>query len=224
MRRSFFTLTELLAVTAVISLHAMLLPATLQRAREEARRRVCAENLAQMGRAISEFENDMEAMPNAHHSSESFAMLLEAGYLPAKEMLSCPSNVVDVDLTDKIAGASYYFDANTPHERHLMRAVVADRNLDGDWTGNHGPDGVNVLFGTELVRFVRAGEGTGEAPDMERIGNPHLAEDSDIYEAEERGDPLDARIGPKAYLLEDFYHEDLGMWIFDTPGSYTFTW
>ncbi len=92
--------------------------------------------------------------PNAETSSESFNPPLEAGFLSAPRILSCPSNPVDVDLDASPEGVSCCPDLPTPRRRHPMRTGVADRNLNGDWTDNYGSDGVNVLPG-DAVRFVR---------------------------------------------------------------------
>ncbi len=176
-----FTLPELFLVLAVAALHAALLAPTLGTLREEARRSQCASNLRSVGSALRGYEDEHRTMPNADTGSESFRLLLEGGYLPERELLSCPSNPVYVDPELSSKAVSYYIDPQTPRERHPMRAVVADRNLDGDWTDNHGEDGVNVLFGGEMVGFVGAGEGTGVPPDPEKIGNPHIEKDSNIY-------------------------------------------
>ena len=100
-----------------------------------------------------------------------------------------------------------------------MRAIAADRNLDGDWTDNHGSDGVNVLFGTVNARFVR----DAEAGAIGVIANSYLeTDDSDIYSARDAqenafGHPMNAWIGYESFL----WNED-GIVTFG-PGFHTWT-
>ncbi len=190
MRNIRFTFPEMLAVTAVLALHAAFLAPALSSLREEARRSRCAGNLRHVGSALNFYEQEKDATPECDSSSGSFRQLLENNYLQNKNVLSCPSNSVAVDLDRGPGGISYYIDPRTPHHRHPMRAISADRNLYGDWTDNHGPDGVNVLFGGAAVQFVR----DEEAGDAGVIANPHLEKDTDIYRAAFRGDPENAWI------------------------------
>ncbi len=208
MRRRIFTLVELLIVIGIIAvLAAMLMPA-LARARERARRASCMSNVGQIGYALAEYEVDEQAMPESFFTIESFRMLFDAGYLQAPQVLSCPSNSVDVDISEASGTpetVSYYMDPGTPYQRHPMRAVMADRNLDGDWTDNHGEDGVNVLFTDNSVQFVGPNPGT--------IGNPYLDVDSDIYDGP-YGDREDAFIFGYEMSMEDFYDEENNLWAF----------
>ena len=223
MQKKRFTSTELLAVTAAVALHAALLAPTLSGIREQARRSACANNLRQLGNALANCERDLDAFPEADTSSAVFRTLLEDGHLSGADILSCPSNPMDVDLEDWMEGMSYYVDPRTPRRRHPMRALAADRNLYGDWSDNHGEDGVNVLFGSDRVQFVRAGEGTGNPPESGKIGNPHLARDGNIYESAQHGDPEDARIAYSAYRLDDFRVEAASAWVLHSTYTGTVT-
>ncbi len=201
-RRYGFTLPELMAVFCILALHGALLAPTLRGAREEAHRVLCARNLGRVGSALRELELEREAMPASSTSSASFLQLMEEGYLPGAEILSCPSNSVDVDLQGGPEALSYYIDPRTPLLRHPMRAIAADRNLHGDWRDNHGPDGVNVLMGGETVQFL--------SPDNGKIGNPFIGADADIYSGP-YADPDDACI---AYMMSMDVHLKEGIYVF----------
>lgn len=64
MKKDFFTLIELLIVVAIIGLLLTLLLPSLAKARETARKAVCASNQAQLGRAINSYViNNDQYMP-----------------------------------------------------------------------------------------------------------------------------------------------------------------
>ncbi len=210
MRRKNFSLAELLIVIGIIAILVSILMPALSRARERARRVSCTSNVNQIGLALAQYELERHAMPISFHSGESFETLHETDYLVNLQILSCPSNSLDIELPLDSTGTSYYIDPGTPYQRHPMRAVLADRNLDGDWRDNHGPDGVNVLFSDYSVQFV--------GPNSETIGNPYLLADSNIYEGD-YGHPENAWIFGYELTLGDF--EQDGIWVFDIPANLT---
>ena len=144
-------------------------------------RPTCASNINQVGLslAVYAYVHDGE-MPTGSTSGEVFRILLETEFFTNVRLLSCSSNPIDeIDLDDP-EGVSYWIDPDMPAERHEKRAIMADR---APWQLNHDGEGVNVLFEDFTVKFIRPGD--SGPPD--RISNPYIEEDTDIYA--NTGDP-----------------------------------
>jgi prepilin-type processing-associated H-X9-DG protein len=119
----------------------MLLPA-LSRAREEARRVVCKQNLLQIGLATSAYtQNNNNKLPTTGKPNDSAASLalLYPGYLNSLQVFRCPSTVNEPAWPLTESGCSYQYlstvDPNAP-----PNTIIA---FDKD--GNH-MGGRNALF------------------------------------------------------------------------------
>lgn len=80
-----FTLTELLAVVAIVGLLLALLIPVLAAARESARRAVCQNNLKQIGVALVGYENTHSKFPVGAQRNVSFGVSWWVGILPFLE-------------------------------------------------------------------------------------------------------------------------------------------
>lgn len=166
-----FTLVELLVVIAIIGILAGMLLPVLSRAREQARRASCINNLSQIGRGIQVYMAADKAgfFPwcSAGAQTDSLALLYPE-YVPTTQTFKCPSTGDAPTMTITLSSqtsipenksfgdappdwSSYGYD-NTISIKNIepLQPIVAD--MDGTSivnrqspTANH-QDGQNVLF------------------------------------------------------------------------------
>jgi prepilin-type N-terminal cleavage/methylation domain-containing protein/prepilin-type processing-associated H-X9-DG protein len=98
--RKAFTLIELLVVIAIIALLAAILFPVFARARENARKSSCLNNLKQIGVGISQYVQDydetfMESRPSGVAASGTVAWhVVVMPYIKSTQIFKCPSNTI----------------------------------------------------------------------------------------------------------------------------------
>lgn len=111
MKRTIFTLIELLIVIAIVAiLAAMLLPA-LNKARDKSRNAFCINQLKQLGTVASFYQGDYEDyfFPNYFGSDYWSVWLCNNRYIMGPQSLTCPANTSPAPTESTVVtGESHY--------------------------------------------------------------------------------------------------------------------
>lgn len=162
MKRKGFTLIELLVVIAIIAILAAILFPVFAKARAQAQKATCLNNLKQIGTAISLYAQDNEhKYPQGVDGSGNYWYASMQSYIRNKEVLTCPTDSTNPGGTN--ASVSY-----------CIRDEFLDRDDNGNPTvwkpilGNK-TDAVTYPSDTAIVRDSMVA--TGPARGLDTITN-----------------------------------------------------
>jgi len=169
MRKSAFTLVELLVVVAIIALLlAMLLPA-LGKARETVQRTVCASNLRQLALGVIGYNTDQRGyMPHQSNPDNTKWASVIGSYVGARRTKNdsdpvwyCPLAQRELDQ-EKVEADSWGL-ASTHYSMNGEFDVYAKLQNPTFWVGNKQPRKVSTFRNAGLVVLADAGVGPGSS-------------------------------------------------------------
>jgi prepilin-type N-terminal cleavage/methylation domain-containing protein/prepilin-type processing-associated H-X9-DG protein len=146
-----FTLIELLVVIAIIALLAAILFPVFARARENARKSSCQNNLKQIGVGISQYTQDFDELMvpyrnnTNNNSATPFHVLLQP-YVKSEQIFRCPSNTTVNGMTGTPSPAGAAIPCGP-----ISRSYYGNGNNDGTWAGSGGSRAMAEGGGTRAI-------------------------------------------------------------------------
>lgn len=221
-----FTLTEVLVVMAVLAVLWMLLISMIGESHRRANRASCANNLKQIGTALSLYENVYSTFPVDSSSPDPMRSLgmLYRDFVGNPRAFSCAGHLTVIpltntltpgsknpsagNLTETLSGFGYdpgYGTPNIPHKSSDSLAVVCADILNGGSSanlrvsGNHKGIGINVLLCSGSVEWRDADRTGNISNNFSFVENGKTIQiaDPDIYSANALAAPnLDSNVRP----------------------------
>jgi len=161
MRRKGFTLIELLVVIAIIAILAGILFPVFAKARAQAHKVHCMNNLAQLGRAMSLYAQDNEnRLPQGVDDSHVYWYVSLYSYIRSRPVYACQSDSVGdgsgANLLDGAVSYCYRDEIFEPEELKKPPDTV------GEWKKLYGIkcDQIEYPSDTAILRDTKANPGT----------------------------------------------------------------
>ncbi|MEI6231630.1 MAG: type II secretion system protein [Planctomycetota bacterium] len=201
LKKSGFTLLELLVVISIIAILAVSLTPAFSRAREAARRTTCGQAMGQVHKAITMYEVDYGSYPTVGASgTQIYTTLPQDGlnllyrqYIDDVRVFSCPSNKMSPTELDtvKTAGSGSFtgslkssYGYSPGHDSKNSRVIImADKLGSGKNSDNHGKNaGQNELSAGGSVSFIPAAPNNASpVNDLGKDDSNNKIEDPNIY-------------------------------------------